>query len=445
MSSKTKKSVFILALLLLSLPVWAKLASIGQVIVVENSKPSDETVSYVSQTEESVISDTANVASAIPDELALSKLAISKAGEVDIGSDTFLSDSREDVSVTDTALLKTTTESIASAPVNETPEVYLSVEPGPMPEPTLALAGAQILTYTVAYLTAVGGDVVVKNVRIERVGLAPDVVFSAVGIFNNGSTVGIARALRGDHTYDTQVSFVIKKGETHQINLFGSMVFDLSAYDGLMPQLSLARIDTDVPVKGGLPITGVAHTINSSLAIGTLTVEHSQYDPGRQRSYYVLETGVFSGLRLTAGSQEPIQLTVVNWRQNGSASIDDITNVETVVVTKEREYVFDTPLTDPNLRFYTANMGDGVFIGKGESVDVYVRARLGRHSDRTVIFDVDDFPDLMGIGLNYNNFILGLGGDTDGVPAEGQLSTLSHPFYHGYSHTISAGSFGVER
>ena len=134
-----------------------------------------------------------------------------------------------------------------------------------------------------------------------------------------------------------------------------------------------------------------------------------------------------------------------DWRQNGSASIDDITNVETVVVTKEREYVFDTPLTDPNARFYTANMGDGVLIGKGESVDVYVRARLGRHSDRTVIFDVDDFPDLMGIGLNYNNFILGLGGDTDGVPAEGQLSTLSHPFYHGYSHTISAGSFGVER
>ena len=47
--------------------------------------------------------------------------------------------------------------------------------------------------------------------------------------------------------------------------------------------------------------------------------------------------------------------------------------------------------------------------------------------------------------MDYGFYILALGGDTTDPAAEGEFSTFDHPFYHGYIHTISAGSFNVNK
>ncbi len=333
------------------------------------------------------------------------------------------------------------------SPTPAAEEIYLSVEPAEPILANLAPAGAQIVMFANVYMTAVGADVIVKRVQIERLGLANDAVFSAVGILDNGNGVGIALALRGDHTYNTNAPFTIKKGETHQVTLYGSMAFDLSSYKGQLPALALKEVEASVPVRATLPIVGTMHIVNSSLTIGTLTAEsNGQYDPGVNRRYYInTDKNLFSGFKLTAGRQEPIFLKQVVWRQNGTAGIDDVSKVETIVVRGNSETAFPTPLTDPAKRVYTADLGNDMKIDKGETVQIYVRGTVGVGYDRTVVFDIDDYPDILGIGASYGYYILALGGDTTEAAASGQFSTALHPFYHGYVHTISAGGFGASK
>ncbi len=326
-----------------------------------------------------------------------------------------------------------------------TPQLIITpAEPIPS---QLAPAGSQVLAFLNVYMTAQDGDVAVTNLTIERMGLGSDAAFSAVGALDNGNPVGIARALRADHRYNSSAGFTIKKGETRMVTIFGSMAFDLSSFHGQMPTLALSAVEADVPIQASFPIIGTPHTINATLSIGSLTTaSNSAFDPGVRKYFYILtDKDVFSGFKLTGGNSEPVILKQVVWRQNGTASLDDVKNVYTVVVQKGTYKDFETPLVDPQKRAYSANFNDEIVIDRGETIEIFVRGTVGLGVDRTVVFDIDDYPDILGLGASYGYYILALGGDTNGAAAEGQFSTLLHPFYHGFQHTIQAGSMGVGR
>ena len=211
-----------------------------------------------------------------------------------------------------------------------------------------------------------------------------------------------------------------------------------------MPGLALKEVSASVPIRGSLPIIGTAHTINATLPIGTLTAGHSSYDPRSEQTIYVNSSARFSGVTVTAGNQEPILLLKMNWKQNGSASIQDISNVVTVIAQNGIEKEFPTIL-NPDKRIYATDLGGGFHIDRGQTVQIYVKGTVGLGVGRTIVFDIDDYPDILGIGEYYGYYILTLGGDTTAAAAEGQFSTLLHPFYHGYIHTISSGNFQIGR
>lgn len=81
------------------------------------------------------------------------------------------------------------------------------------------------------------------------------------------------------------------------------MKSDLSSYSGQVIYLTVKRIKiTDLngkrlKVKGKLPITGAGHTVNSSLNIGSLTI-NSEYTTGDQSAQF----------NITAGLAEPVLL-----------------------------------------------------------------------------------------------------------------------------------------
>lgn len=325
-------------------------------------------------------------------------------------------------------------EVVKAKPV-ETPalKVYL----GEPISSRLLLHDAKRVPFTNIILEAVGKDVNVSKLVVERKGLASDRVFGEIGV----TGVDSERSPNSNHQYETRVPFTIEEGETMEITLFGNIATELADYDGQMPTLALVKIEADTQVEGELPLVGTAHKVNSTISIGTLNLSIGSFDPSINRTLYINDKNViFTGLRITTDGAEPVKLNYVSWNQNGSAGRNDIENVVTVVVYKGETYTYDTEISEDG-KFYTSDLGEGIKIGKGETADIYVKGDIGTTGvGRTVDFDIYGYWDVEGIGANYGQEIDSTGGDVDGQASEGQFSNDVYPFFNAYAHTISAGS-----
>ena len=304
---------------------------------------------------------------------------------------------------------------------------------------SLLLHDAQRVPFEKIILEAQNGDVVVNKIVVQRTGMGTDNIFSEVGV--DDGTGEWERGLNSNHQYVTRVPFTIKAGEQQEITLFGNVASDISEFDGQAPTLSLISIDASTPVQGNLPMTSQIHTANSSITIGSMSVTQDSFDPGTNRTFYINDKNViFSAVKINLDGVEPILIDGISFNQNGSASRNDLENVKIVMIHRGKTYEFPTEISEDG-KYYSADLGDGIRMGKGDIADIYIKGDIGTTgSNRTVDFDIYGSYDITGVGLSYGQSINSWGGDVDEQAPEGQFSTSMYPFYNAFAHTISAGT-----
>lgn len=293
------------------------------------------------------------------------------------------------------------------------------------PANSLAPQGASRIPFTTFTLTNnSSAAVTMTGVTVQRTGLGVDANFSGIVLLDsNGLQVGTAKTLNSNHQATIGDTFTIGAGQSMTLTVAGNIATGQTT-SGQVVSLQVVAINTGSTVSGSLPITGASHTINTTLSLGSVSTTTSSFDPGAAQSKSIGDTGVrVSGLRFTAGSAEDLKLYSVRWRQVGTASASDISNVVTVV----NDVSYPTMLSADG-KYYTTLFPGGLLIAKGNSIDVYTKVDLtGTNSaSRTVDLDIDKVTDVYFIGQTYGYGVAPSGTNT--------------PWYSGFVTTINAGS-----
>ena len=298
-----------------------------------------------------------------------------------------------------------TTTAVQAPPINAD---TLTVTTPVQPTATLAPAGAGGVPFTSVTLTAGSADVTVNSVTVERVGAGADGAFSDIALNDqDGNAIGNTESFNANHQVVFNQSFTIPANTSETLTVTGDMASDLSDYAGQMPALQIDAINSSTTIVGQLPIRGTAQTINDSLVIGGAEASLSPFDPNAATNRYINDTDIkFSGIRITANSQEDLTLTSITWDQTGTAGPEDIANIATVV--NGTSY----PTTN-DASSYTSTFSPGIVIPKGQTVDIYVQGNLTTTgANRTVEFDIDDSSDIALIGNTYG-FGVGIAPSSD--------------------------------
>lgn len=279
----------------------------------------------------------------------------------------------------------------------------VAVNGGTQPSNALAPEGASRVPFTRFSLTAgADGDVVVNSIQVQRTGLGSDAAFQGVILVDEatGMQIGTAKTFNSNHQAAIGQSMTIPRGTTKTFLVAGNMQAVLDSYAGEAPSLSVVGVNTSATVSGSLPIAGANHTINATLLVGALSLDVSNaFASNSNASKEIGTTGhKFTGFRLTAGSSEDLRVKSIMFNQAGSVSSSDLANVAVVV----NGTSYPTVLSADG-RYYTATLGSGVVIAKGNQVDVYIQADIvgSNSSGRTVIFDVDKNTDIFATGETY--------------------------------------------
>ena len=308
----------------------------------------------------------------------------------------------------------------------------LTVSSAVQPVASLAPQSASRVPFTKVTLTASrDGDVTVSGVTVERGGLAQDAVFSGVVLLDeNGMQLGIAKTLNSNHQVTVGDPFTVKAGTSKTVTIAGNMSGSLASYAGQVAMLSVVGVNTSATVNGSLPISGAAHTINATLAMGSASVIASSYDPGTTANKEVGTTGYkFSGIRVTAGSAEKVHLWSIRFNQTGSVSANDLANVQVYVDGTAYPAVVST-----DGKYFSATFGSGISIDKGMSKDIWVQGDIvgTGAANRTVDFDIYKTTDLYISGETY-----GYGLTPTYTGAQFSAGT---PWFNGYAVSVTAGS-----
>lgn len=313
-------------------------------------------------------------------------------------------------------------------------------------QPPLLIApkAAWTVPFTNVTLTAGNKDVTVESITVERTGPAADGAFASVVITDEDRNyIGRYKTLNSNHQVTLGEPFVIPAGTSQTITVMGNMNTDLTDYEGQVAFFQIVAVKASSPIAGALPIMGTGQTLNNTLEIGAATAMLSQFDPNTDTNRYINDTGVrFSGIRITANSKEPLLFNSITWDQSGTAGNTDLANVVTII--NNIEYP-----TEVDGKYYTATFDPPVRIGKGESIDVYVRGDLLTSGvNRTVKFDVRKSDDVWLTGGTYG-FDVGVPPEANTATAGNSIFTTSDgttdgteivPYFSGSVATIKGGT-----
>ncbi len=321
----------------------------------------------------------------------------------------------------------------------------LAVKAGEQPAPTLAPNGAARVPFTTVVLTAGNdGDVTVTGLTVERTGLAADAAFAEVVLLDeNDNQIGVAKTLNSDHRAVVGDTLKVPAGKSRMLKLAGNMAADNSTRAGQVAFLTLVGVNTSATVSGSLPITGAGHTINASLAIGSVTMQRGTVDPGASQTKEVGTTGyTFSSVKVTAGSAEKVYLKSIRWNQTGSVSGKDF-DVKTYV-----EGTAYDAVASSDGKYYTSifgdNAGKGILIDKGFSKEISIKGDIKDGSGRTVDFDIAKRRDINLVGELYGYGITPpQTGATVPTADTSAFSSSEDPWYDASQVTISAGTMTV--
>lgn len=312
-------------------------------------------------------------------------------------------------------------------------------------QPKSIPGGALRIPFTTVHVRAIGAPVTISSVTVARTGLGNDGAFESVVLLDEaGEVQSDERILNSMHTAVIPFELTLEADEVATITVAAN-IGELDDYGGQMPTFTVQSIDTASEVRG-LPITGTAHTLVSGLTIGSMSFGRGIDDPAFNKTIYINDKNiVFSGIRIVAGSAEPLLLTGIAWEQNGSAGSADISNVTVEVQGQSFP-------AEAEGREYAATFGDGIRIEKGMSVSTLIKGDItGTGSGRTVRFDLAGPDDVTARGLTYGFFVEGspeshtdTSGNSVFLTSDGTTDGESlNPFYKGSEFTISPGAFNT--
>lgn len=299
------------------------------------------------------------------------------------------------------------------------------------------------IPFTKFSITAPAREISLSSITVERSGLGSDGAFESVVLLDaDGAVISDEKRLNSLHMAHIPVDITIPANDT-QIFTLAANIGEVDDYAGQMPSFTIRGIDATTPITG-LPIVGTAHTLVSGVSVGSLTFARGIDDPFDNGTLYINDADItFSSIRVTAGSTEPLMLTHIAWEQNGSASFQDIDNIQVIV--NNTAYP-----TERNGKEYEATFGEGVRIEKGMSATITIKGDVRTSgSGRTIRFDIAGADDVGARGLQYGYYIEGspeshtaTSGNSvfltsDGTPDGDSLD----PFYKGSEFTISPGAF----
>lgn len=311
------------------------------------------------------------------------------------------------------------------------------------PANALAPAGATRIPFTKFTVTAGATDVPLSSVVVERTGSSVNAALDSVVLVDeNGVEIGISKTLNSSNRATIGEPVVIKAGTSRTFTVAGNRA-GVGTLGGMLIGLDVVAINTTASVVGDvLPIRGATHTVNESLAIGTVTMARGSIDPGANQTKEIGAIGyTFSSVKVTAGAAEALTLKSIKWNQFGSASAADLANVKTYV----DGVAYDAVTTDGG-KYYTTVFGNGIFVDKGFSKDISIKADIIGGSSRTVRFDVAKRTD---IGLVGNVYGYGVLPALAPAPACALITSPScytgseDPWYRGAEVTMSNGTLNV--
>ncbi len=320
----------------------------------------------------------------------------------------------------------------------------LTIMAGTQPAETLAPENAARVAFTRVKLTASSdGDVTVKSITVKREGLGDDAVFSGVILLDeDGTQIGNDKTFNANHQLSLNKVFTVKAGTSKTMTIAGNMAASLDNYAGQVVRLAVVAVDAgSSAVSGSLPISGNGMTMNSNLAIGTITMQSGANDPGADQTKEVgSKAVVFTGVRLSAGSGEDLLVKSIRFQQSGSVIQTDLKNIKIVAGGTEYEAKTDG-------EYYWAGFGDGISVVKGGNLEAYIKGDIEGGSNRTVTMDIDARQDIVVLGklYGYHATPSSTDNDADSTSEDGEFNNAMNPFYNGWDITVNTGTLRVEK
>jgi len=335
-----------------------------------------------------------------------------------------------------------TTPTTPGEPTTPSVGTGISVSSATQPSASIAVESAARMPFTKVTLTAgTDGDVVVNGIQVERTGLAQDAVFAGVVLLDeNGQQLGIEKTFNSDHKTTVGEAFTVKAGQSRTMTIAGNMAATLDSYAGQVAFLSVVGLSTSATVTGTMPITGAGHTINATLTIGSVTMARGSMDPGSSQSKEVGTTGyTFSSVTATAGSAEDVRVKSIRWNQSGSAAASDLENIKVYA----GGTAYDVTVSSDG-KYYTATLGTGIIIAKGNNLEISIKGDIAGGSGRTVDFDIYKNTDLYVTGETYGYGLTPPNGSSDPTDDTAAFSS-TNPWYDAAQVTVSSGSINIQK
>ena len=321
----------------------------------------------------------------------------------------------------------------------------LRVDPGTQPANSLSPESAARVPYTRVKLTAANdGDVVVKSITVERTGFMADAAISGIVLLDeDGNQIStVEKSLNANHQVVLNDLFTVPKGTSKEYTIAANMAADNDARAGQVGYLSVQAVDASpATVTGSFPIVGAGHTVNGTLAIGSVTMDKGSNDPSSSPTKEVGTTNyVFSSIKMTVGSQEDVMLERIRWNQSGSAGSADLKNI---AVYDNKGNKYDVTVSADG-KYYTAKIGSGIRVNKGDIAELYIKGDIESGAARTIDFDVYRRTDLVVKGLDHKFYITPPNGASDPTDDSSAFSSVN-PWYDASQVTVGNGSLRVEK
>ncbi len=249
--------------------------------------------------------------------------------------------------------------------------------------------------FTKVNLSATGGDVQVTGITVVRGGLSDDDAFSGIVLVDaaTGVLIGSEKTLGSDHKAKFTTNFIVKNGTSMGVFVAGVMPSDNDANAGQVGSLGVdtVTVDSASTVSGSFPITGNTQTINSTLAVGSVTTANGGLVPSASTQRVGVSNYVFTAIKLTAGSVEDVSISYIRFNQNGSAGDGDVADLELL---QDGAVVASVGKVAQKDKYASFVLSPPIKLTKGNTTEFAIRGTIKSGSGRTVDYVIRDKTDV---------------------------------------------------
>ncbi len=326
-----------------------------------------------------------------------------------------------------------TTPPVTGGPVGSTLSVALAAD---TPASGIVVQNAIRVPFTTVNFTASSdGDATIDALVVVRGGgAAQDGAFAGVVLWDGDTDTRIsntARTLSSLHEASFNEDIVVKAGTTRKVIIAGNMASALTNYAGEVPTLGIKSITmkgATTLVGASLPLYGNYQTLNNTVTIGTLTITTGADNPSSSTQKIGTTDYIFTGLRVTAGSAEDMEITKMVFNQGGTAADSDVQNLDLVVDGSVIATV--AKAADKNIEFDLR--ANPLKLDKGKSKQVNLRGDITSGSSRTIRWDIKKQDDVIAKGKTF------------GFSPTPTFNNSSEPYHNqGGTITINRGTVNV--